>query len=187
MVRAVRAGGAAVTTISATYHFNLAGDPATCALIARQLLDYLREAAADIQNTILECGHPPYDDNWDEHDDEISMSQELFEAWNSNAWRLDVVRGQFGIHADQAMRPGDAVAAAAAINSYIEMNVKKRDIGPASKIDILSVAPANSIYQTLADDYLLGNLTASDIAAGHRFLLNLLEERVSIDFIKVQP
>jgi hypothetical protein len=170
------------TTITATYQLKLSGDPATCALVASHLLDYLREAAADIQDTILECGHPPYDDNWDEHIEAISLGQALFEAWNSNSWQLDVARGSLGIHADAARRQGDTVAAAAEIDAYVIRNVRNRDIGPASKIDILRVATSNAIYQTLADDQLLGNLTARDIAAGHRLLLNLLEERVSIDY-----
>lgn len=171
-----------MTTISATYHLKLDGEPATCALIAIHLLDYLREAAADIQDTILECGHPPYDDNWDEHIEAISLGQELFEAWNSNSWQLDVALGRLHIHADAARSAGDTVAAAAEIDAYIIRNVRNRDIGPASKIDILRVAPSSGIYQTLADNNLLGNLTARDIAAGHRLLLNLLHERVSIDY-----
>ena len=165
-------------TIAATYQLKLDGDPAACALVARQLLDYLSEAAGDLQNTILECGHPPYDDNWDEHEEQISMTQEMFEAWNSSNWLLDVVPGRLSINADPAPRQGDAVGAAAAIDAYLERN---HCTAPGAKLDSLRLATTYSIYNTLADSHLLGNLTFSDIAAGHRFLLYLLEAGIPIE------
>lgn len=169
-------------TISATYQLKLDGDPASCALVARQLLDYLREASADIQNTILECGHPPYDDNWDEHEEQISMTQEMFEAWNSNFWLLDVIPGRLSINADPSPLQGDAVGAAAAIDGYL---VRNRCTEPAAKLDTLKIATTNAIYSTLADSHRLGTLTFSDIAAGHRFLLYLLEAGIPIEHSEV--